>query len=132
MSETIKTVSRPASHPEHRAITTVAPTCLRSEDLASLVEAIGEELVFDYAMRQLLISFRSSVRSMLEAKDDNDEIKFPDEYFSAEATVAELAAWTPTRRVAKDPLEKVKAALGSMAPEEAAAILAQVQAQYKG
>lgn len=132
MSNSIKTVSRPESHPEHRKITTIAPACLKAEDLGSLVEIIGEELVLDYAHRQLLISFRSTVRGMLEAKDDNDEIKHPDEYFTSPAFEEDMADWTPTRRVAKNPVDKVAEALKNLDPEMAAAVLAKAQEALAG
>ena len=132
MANTIKTLSKPKSDPEHRSIETPAPTCLRAEDLGTLVESLGEEMVFDYAMRQLIISYRSMIRGLLEARDDNGEVKHSDEYFASDDFTAQNSEWTPTVRVQKSPVDKVADALKALDPEQAAQILAQVQANLAG
>ena len=132
MANTIRTLSKPKADPEHRSVETPAPKCLQAEDLGALVEALGEEMVFDYAMRQLIISFRSSIRSMLDARDDNGEQKYPDEFFASEDFLSQIVEWTPSVRVQKSPVDKVADALKSLDPEQAAQILAQVQATLAG
>lgn len=103
-----------------REITIPSPTVLSTDSVAALVETLGEELVVAKVQAQLTIDFRSMVRNLIEAQDDNGDFKNSDE----EITAMDFTDWKPSLRVRKSPEEKAKDALTGLSPEQIKEVLA--------
>ena len=87
------------------------------EDHAGLVAKFGEEAVYGAAVDSFTISIQSLIRRHFDK--------------SQEEIQAAVDGWVPGVRgpaVKKSPLEKAKAALSAMTPEQRAALLAELSA----
>lgn len=85
-------------------------------NLEDLITKFGEETVFASATADLKVGLQAFVRTRLR--------KAEDEYMDDASIIAEAANWMPgARRVAADPMEKLKALLGKLSLEQRAALL---------
>jgi len=107
-----------------RTITLTAPKVIEATTIKELVSLLGEELLIAKVKAQLTIDFRSMVRGLLEATDDNDDPKNTDESILAE----DFSDWAPTLRVRKSREDKAKEALKGFSMEEIKAMLAEAEA----
>lgn len=112
---------------ENREVIVPTPACLEVESLSDLVAAVGEDLVLNKAMAQILIDLRSRVRSMLGAKIKDEsgaevDFKFTDDQILAEDWIN----WIPTLTVRKSEEDKASEILSKFQnnPEQLKAILA--------
>lgn len=98
------------------------------EDLKSLTEKFGADVVFSKAMDSLVIDVQALVRRHLVAKVDKDG-----KVISKPKTQAEIqalvSAWVPgIGAVRKTPVEKIGTLIAQMSPEEKANLLKQLKA----
>jgi NACalpha-BTF3-like transcription factor len=112
----IKVVSKQ----KDREITVEEPTVLGITEVASMVEALGEDLVVNMVKNQLKVSFRAVIRRKLEEQDDNEEFVNDDDALANE----DFSDWKPSLRITKTAEEKAMDALGSLSPEVREAVLA--------
>ena len=113
------------SNKVNRMITLPAPKVVEATTIKELVSILGEELLIAKVKAQLTIDFRSMVRGLLEATDDNDDPKNSDEAILAE----DFSDWAPTLRVRKSREDKAKEALKGFSLEEIQAMLAEAEAE---
>jgi hypothetical protein len=95
------------------------PEVLKSPDLATLIDQIGDSMVFQKAMAQILIDFRSLVRGKMESQTDDSW-----NYTMDEIQSESYADWVPTQRVRKSKEEKAGEILEGLTPDQIKAALA--------
>jgi len=100
-------------------ISVETPEVLKAETLADLVELVGENMVFQKSMAQILIDFRSLVRGKMESQTDNEW-----NYTLDEIQSESYADWVPTQRQRKSKEEKASETLSKLSPDELKAALA--------
>lgn len=100
-------------------ISVETPEVLKAETLADLVELVGENMVFQKSMAQILIDFRSLVRGKMESQTD-DEWNYTLDEIQSES----YADWVPTQRQRKSKEEKASETLSKLSPDELKAALA--------
>ena len=125
----IKTVSNAAG----REIEIEAPAIFAAETLADIAKIQGEDLCVQQIKSQLAISFRSTMRGLLEKKVKDAEGKDTDvDANSDEAiTAMDFTNWCPTLRVTKSAEDKALEALGALPDDVRAAVLASFNAAKK-
>ena len=116
------------SNKAERKIVTEMPKILQADTLAELVEIQGEDLCVQQIKGQLTISFRSMIRTKLEAENEDGNPTYSDDDIK---NLEGLADWKPEVRVRKSNEEKAKDILGALSPEERAAVLAAYAEQEK-
>jgi len=114
MSILVKSTKR-----DEAEISVETPDVLKCENLSGLVELVGENMVFQKAMAQILIDFRSLVRGKMESQTD-DEWNYTLDEIQSES----YADWVPTQRQRKSKEEKASETLGKLSPDELKAALA--------
>lgn len=114
MSITVKSSKRDESE-----ITVETPDILKAQNLQDLIDIVGEAMVFQKSMAQILIDFRSLVRSKMESQT-NDEWNYTLDEIQNESYVD----WIPTQRIRKAKEEKASETLSKLSPDELKAALA--------
>jgi len=106
-----------------RTITLDCPEVLEKDSLADLAEILGEDFCVNEIKAQLKIKFRALIRGMLASMTDG-------EYTNTDEDIKALdfSDWKPEVRVRMTAQEKAMKALGSLPPEERAAIFAALEA----
>jgi len=108
-----------SSKRDEAEISVETPEVLKAETLADLVELVGENMVFQKSMAQILIDFRSLVRGKMESQTDNEW-----NYTLDEIQSESYADWVPTQRQRKSKEEKASETLSKLSPDELKAALA--------
>lgn len=121
----VESGKRPANEDGSKAFVLIpAPAVLEAETLDSLIELVGAEMVFAKAKAQILIDFRSHVRSQMESEVDGDFRTSLEEVQAYDYT-----DWKPSTRTRKTDLEKAKEVFGKLDPEVARALLAELEGE---
>ncbi len=125
MSETIVTKHNEKNEANEiidtRSAETPAPRVLQSDvSLQELCDALGEEYVRKKVQAQLIIDFRSKIRTQLEKKDDNGDYAVS----TTEIANADYFDWTPELKQKKSAEEKAKEQIEKLSPEQRKAVLA--------
>jgi len=119
-AETIVTKSNKTG----REVETGKPDVLKTDQLQDLVSALGEEMCVQKIQAQVMVDFRSMIRSKLESGDhENEEFN----YSVDEIAQADYSDWKPETRQRKSPEEKAAELLSKLTPDEIKAALAKVQ-----
>lgn len=109
---------------ETRQAETAAPRVLQSNvSLQELVDSLGEDYVRKKVQAQLIIDFRSKIRTQLEKKDDNGDYSVSVE----EIQNSDYSDWTPELKQRKSAEEKAKEQIDKLSPEQRAAVLAALE-----
>lgn len=103
-----------------REIETVKPAIMKCENLAEIVNAVGEDMVKKVFEAQLMVIYRAGVRTRLESSNAEGVLNYTDEQIHAEFT----EDWKPELRTRLSEEERIMKALGGMDPEKVAEILA--------
>lgn len=107
---------------EERVVETAKPDVLLAETLDDLVRSLGADMIYRKTMAQLIIDFRSHVRSLL-AKKEGD---YPNHQWtnSSDAIAAmDFSGWVPETQQRKSAEEKAAEQLGKLTPEQIEAAL---------
>ena len=119
---TIETNSNKAG----RKITLNAPEVLDVDNVSTLIQVLGEDLVLAKVKAQLTIDFRSMVRGLLES-GNIEEGEFT---HSDDAIIAmDFTDWKPELRVRKSKEERAAEAMKGMTPDQIKAALALLEAE---
>jgi hypothetical protein len=97
------------------------PDVLKAQSLQELVSALGEEMVMQKIMAQLVIDFRSQVRGKMESYDKENESY---RYDLDDIESADYADWKPETRQRKTAEEKAAELLANFTPDQIKAALA--------
>lgn len=114
------------SNKADRKIVVTKPEVLGLTTLEDLVEAIGEEICISQIIQKMKDSFRAFIRTKMEKTDEDGNFVNSDEAILNE----DYSGWKPSLRVIKTPEEKAFERLCNLPPAEAAAVLAQFNAQF--
>ena len=118
MTDMINTKSNKAS----REIEVETPEILKMKDISALVEAMGDDAVVKAIQAQLTVSFRSHVRTKLESQTDGEFNNSDDDIHAMD-----FSDWKPDARTRKTAEEKAAAIMGTLKPEQVAAVLAMLE-----
>lgn len=105
-----------------REIEIETPAILTMTSVADLVVAMGEEAVVRAVNAQNTVSFRSHIRTKLEANTDGDITNSDDDIRAMDFT-----DWKPEARTRKSAEEKAAELMGRLTPEQIAAVLAKLE-----
>jgi hypothetical protein len=89
-----------------RSVTVPAPDVLNDPSLQFLLDKLGEQMVLQKVLAQLMIDFRSKIRGMLESETDGAP-----NYSDEDITAADYSDWAPEHKVRKSKEEKAADAL---------------------
>jgi len=98
-----------------------APEILKKKDLQSVIESLGEDMVYRKVMAQLLIDFRAMVRGKMESQTD-DQWNYELDQIAAE----DFSDWQPTAQQRKSKEEKAAETLSKLSPDELKAAMAKL------
>jgi len=107
-----------------RSINVNQPACIEAKNLQEVSELLDEDVLYKLVHNGLKVAFRSIIRTKLESLTD-DEPTYSDE----EILELDFSDWVPEARTRMSAEEKAMKALGSLDPEQLAAVLAAAKAQ---
>lgn len=111
-----------------RKIETIKPSIMKADNLAEVVNIIGEDMVKKVFDAQLMVMYRAAVRNRLESTNsETNEFNYTDEQITAQFT----ADWKPELKARMSDEDKVIKALGGMDPAKVAEILAAFKANQQ-
>lgn len=105
----------------YREIELEKPAILIVDNVAGLVEVMGEEAIVKAVTAQITVSFRSHIRVKLDSMTDG-------EFNHTDADIEEIdfTDWKPESRTRKSAEEKAAELMGKLTPEQIQAVLAQL------
>lgn len=119
---TIKTTSNLVG----REIDIESPVIFLSETLADIAKIQGEDLCIQHIKAQLAISFRSTIRGLLDKKVKDADGKDTDVNVNEDDAILamDFTNWCPTFRVTMTPEEKALKLMSELPDDICAAVLA--------
>lgn len=121
MADTILTKSHEKGY--ERSIELEKPELLKAANLDEIIEIIGADLAFTKIMSQLVIDFRSHIRTKLASRTD-EEFNNTDKALTA----LDFSEWKPETRTRMTAEEKAAKALSALDPDQIAAVIAKMAA----
>jgi hypothetical protein len=102
------------------------------DNLAAMVTAYGEDIVYSKAKQAIVIDLQAMVRRAITPATDKDG-KVTRAALGGTALQAEVDKWKPDNRttVKKSATDKAKDAIAAMTPEEKQALLASLKSEVK-
>lgn len=100
------------------------PDVLKSQTLQDLVATLGEDMVMQKIMAQLIIDFRSQVRGKMESYDKENESY---RYSLDEIEQADYSEWKPETRQRKTAEERAAELLSKLSPDQVKAAMAMAE-----
>ena len=91
------------------------PEVLKAQSLNELVQQLGEDMIMNKVLNQLIIDFRSQVRGKMESFDNENE-SF--RYDLNEIEGADYLEWKPEARQRKSLEEKAAEILAKLSPDQ--------------
>lgn len=120
MTEMMNTKHNVVDKVPEREIDLPKPKILMATTIKELVDALGEEMVFNDIMSSTEVKYRAKIRMLLAAKNDNGEYTNSDEAIKA----MDFTDWQPETRQRQTVEDKILKLAQGLSPDQLKAILA--------